>query len=408
MAEIGVELDCLEGIKVVDFTQFEAGPSCTESLAWLGAEVVKIENPTTGDPGRRLRPGQPDNDPWYFHQFNANKKSLTLNLKSPRGLEIVRSLLKKADVTVENMAPGTIERLGLGYDAVKEINPGIIYCQVKGFGEGSPYEKSLAFDMIAQASGGTMSVTGEKGQPPVKPGCTIGDTGTGMLMAISVISALFQRHTTGTGRRLQVAMQDAQLNYIRGSFMMHARTGQPPGRNGARSAFGGPPPADIYPCKPGGPNDWAYVFCSHNNPEQWRRLAAVIGRPELADAPEYVDHAKRATHAAEVDAIITAWTQTHTKHEVMRIIGEAGVPCGAVLDTGDLLAEPTFQARGIIQTQHHPSGELHMPTFPVRFDGKPPKIAPAPLLGEHTTQVFGDWLGMSERDVSGLKEDGVI
>jgi len=190
--------------------------------------------------------------------------------------------------------------------------------------------------------------------------------------------------------------------------MIHARTGQPPGRNGARSAFGGPPPADIYPCKPGGPNDWAYVFCSHNNPEHWRRLAAVIGRPELADDPEYLDHANRAKHGTEVDAIVAAWTQTHTKHEVMRIIGEAGVPCGAVLDTGDLLAEPTFQTRGIIQTQHHPSGELRMPTFPVRFDGKPPKIAPAPLLGEHTNQVFGDWLGMSERYVTGLKDDGVI
>src|SRR5437764_1005293 len=150
-----IELDCLEGVKVVDFTQFEAGPSCTESLAWLGAEVVKIENPGRGDPGRRLQPGKPDNDPWYFHQFNANKKSLTLNLKAPRGLEIVRELLKKADVTVENMAPGTIERLGLGYDEVKKLNPGIIYCQVKGFGTGSPYEKSLAFDMIAQAAGRT-------------------------------------------------------------------------------------------------------------------------------------------------------------------------------------------------------------------------------------------------------------
>jgi crotonobetainyl-CoA:carnitine CoA-transferase CaiB-like acyl-CoA transferase len=136
----GVELDCLEGVRVVDFTQFEAGPSCTEALAWLGAEVVKIENPGRGDPGRRLRPGQPDDDPWYFHQFNANKKSVTLNLKSPRGLEIVKDLLKKADITVENMAPGTIERLGLGYDAVKALNPKIIYCQVKGFGAGSPYE----------------------------------------------------------------------------------------------------------------------------------------------------------------------------------------------------------------------------------------------------------------------------
>ena len=226
MAEIGVELDCLEGVKVVDFTQFEAGPSCTESLAWLGAEVVKIENPTTGDPGRRLRPGHPDNDPWYFHQFNANKKSLTLNLKSPRGLEIVRSLLTKADVTVENMAPGTIERLGLGYDAVKEINPGIIYCQVKGFGTGSPYENSLAFDMIAQAAGGPISVTGEGDRAPVKPGPSFGDTGTGMLMAVSILGALYKRTKTGQGRRLQVAMQDAMIHYMRVPFSRTQQSGQ--------------------------------------------------------------------------------------------------------------------------------------------------------------------------------------
>ena len=186
----GMELDCLAGVRVVDFTQFEAGPSCTEALAWLGAEVVKIENPKTGDPGRRLRPGHPDDDPWYFHQFNANKKSITLNLKSPRGLEIVKELLKKADITVENMAPGTIERLGLGYDAVKQLNPGIIYCQVKGFGSGSPYEKNLAFDMIAQAAGGPISVTGDADRPPVKPGPSFGDTGTGMLMAISILARI--------------------------------------------------------------------------------------------------------------------------------------------------------------------------------------------------------------------------
>src|SRR5262247_1664418 len=160
------DLDCLAGIRVVDFTQFEAGTSCTEALAWLGAEVVKIENPKTGDPGRRLRPGKPDDDPWYFHMFNANKKSLAINLKSPRGLEIVKELLKKADVTVENMAPGTIERLGLGYDEVKKLNPSILYCSIQGFGTGSKYESGLAFDMIAQAAGGMMSVSGEPGAPP--------------------------------------------------------------------------------------------------------------------------------------------------------------------------------------------------------------------------------------------------
>src|SRR5258706_435298 len=239
MADIGVELDCLEGVRVVDFTQFEAGPSCTESLAWLGAEVVKIENPAIGDPGRRLQPGKPDNDPWYFHQFNANKKSLTLNLKSPRGLEIVRSLLAKGDVMIENMAPGTIERLGLGYDEVKKINPGIIYCQVKGFGTGSPYEKNLAFDMIAQAAGGPTSVTGEANQPPVKPGPSFGDTGTGMLMAISILGALYKRQKTGQGRRLQIAMQDAMIHYMRVPFSRTQQSGKAPPRGGSSRSIPG-------------------------------------------------------------------------------------------------------------------------------------------------------------------------
>src|SRR5512138_444623 len=256
----GIELDCLQGVKVVDFTQFEAGPSCTESLAWLGAEVVKIENPTTGDPGRRLRPGQPDNDPWYFHQFNANKKSLTLNLKSPRGIEIVRSLLKKADVTIENMAPGTIERLGLGYDEVKKINTAIIYCQVKGFGTGSPYENSLAFDMIAQAAGGPISVTGEGDRPPVKPGPSFGDTGTGMLMTVTILGALLERQRTGKGRRLQVAMQDAMLHSMRTCFAVQARTGKAAPRRAGKTVMGANAPSGLYQCRPYGSNDWVYII----------------------------------------------------------------------------------------------------------------------------------------------------
>src|SRR6267154_6821150 len=308
--------------------------------------------------------------------YNANKKSVTVNLKSPRGLSLVKEMAAKADVFIENMAPGTIEKLGLGWDELHALNPRLIYAQVKGFGEGSP-------------------------------GPTLGDTGTGMLMAISIISALYQRRTTGQGRRLQVAMQDAQLNYIRGAFANHARTGQPQERG--RAGFGPPvPPNDIYPCKPGGPNDWAYVFNSHNNPEHWRRLAKIIGRPELADDPEYLDRDKRLARADEVNAMIEAWTRQHTKHEVMRIVGEAGVPAGAVMDTADLLAEPSFESRGMIQTQEHPNGELRMPTFPVRFDGKPPKITRAPLLGEHTTEVFGSWLGIGERDIGGLKDEGAI
>src|SRR5947209_1677089 len=257
VAQLGVEIDCLEGVRVLDFTQFEAGPSCTESLGWLGAEVVKIENPTTGDPGRRLQgKGAPDSDPWYFHQFNANKKSLTINLKSPRGLEIVRELLKHADVAVENMAPGTIERLGLGYDEVKKINPGIVYCQVKGFGTGSPYEKNLAFDMIAQAAGGTFSVTGEANQPPVKPGPSFGDTGTGMLMAISILGALYKRQKTGQGRKLEVAMQDAMVHYMRVPFSRTQQSGKAQLRAGSSQSSTAMAPSALFPCKGGGPNDY--------------------------------------------------------------------------------------------------------------------------------------------------------
>jgi crotonobetainyl-CoA:carnitine CoA-transferase CaiB-like acyl-CoA transferase len=411
MAELGVELDCLDGVKVVDFTQFEAGPSCTESLAWLGAEVVKIENPTTGDPGRRLQgPGAPDNDPWYFHQFNANKKSLTVNLKSPRGLEIVRELLKKADVTVENMAPGTIERLGLGYDEVKKLNPGIIYCQVKGFGTGSPYERNLAFDMIAQAAGGPTSVTGEANQPPVKPGPSFGDTGTGMLMAISILGALYKRQKTGQGRRLQVAMQDAMIHYMRVPFSRTQLSGKAPPRGGSsRSQPGGLVPSALYPCQPGGPNDYVYVFCSRANPEHWQRLLKVIGREDLSGDERYDTNQARSQRAAEVDEIIATWTRQHSKEEAMKRIGAAGVPAGAVFDTVELMSDPSLAERGIMQTIEHPTtGKVKVPAWPVRFDGVPAKVKPSPLLGQHTTDVLSTWLGLSNAEIDGLKQDNIV
>jgi formyl-CoA transferase len=407
MSENCQDLNCLAGIRVVDFTQFEAGTSCTEALAWLGADVVKIENPKTGDPGRRLRPGKPDDDPWYFHMFNANKKSLAIDLKSPRGLALVKEMLKKADVTVENMAPGTIERLGLGYDEVKKINPGIIYCQVKGFGTGSPYEKSLAFDMIAQAAGGTISVTGEADRAPVKPGPSIGDTGTGMLMAISILGALYQRSATGQGRLLQVAMQDAMLHYMRVPFSRTQLTGKAVLRDGtSRSTPGGLTPNALYPCKPGGPNDYVYVFCSRANPEHWQRLLKVIGREDLSGDERYDTQQARSQRGAEVDEIIAAWTRQHTKEGAMKLFGSAGVPAGAVFDTLELMNDPSLAQRGIFQTIDHPAtGEVSMPSWPVRFDGSPPKVKPSPLLGQHVGDVLGSWLGMGTKELAALREE---
>src|SRR5262245_19100030 len=301
--------NCLAGLKILDLTQFEAGPSCTEALAWLGADVVKIENPGSGDPGRAIGRTSPDADALYFLQYNSQKRSAAINLKDPRGLELVKRLAKCADVIIENFAPGAIERLGLGYEAIKAVNPSIIYCQVKGFGTGSPYEKSLAFDMIAQASGGLMSVTGDEDGLPCKAGATVGDTGTGMVMAISILGAYVRRLRTGQGEHLQVAMQDAVMHYIRNAFTVMERTGgKPAPRAGSRTVGGGNPPIGVYPCKGGGPNDYVYIFTSRANPEHWTRLLKVLGREDLIGDPRYATPEARMERREEVDALVTNWT----------------------------------------------------------------------------------------------------
>ncbi len=402
---------CLTGVKILDLTQFEAGPSCTEALAWLGADVVKLENPGGGDPGRALGgPGVDKDDP-YFLLFNANKKSITVNLKDPKGLALVKELAAKADVMVENFAPGAIERLGLGADVIRKINPSIIYCQVKGFGEGSPYEKNLAFDMIAQACGGTMSITGERDGRPLKPGPSLGDTGTGMLLAISILGALYRRKETGQGDHLQVAMQDAMLHYIRIAFAAQHRTGdtKAAGRAADSSVSGANPPMGTFPTKGGGLNDHVYVFTSRANPDHWRRLLKVIGREDLIGDERFASPAARAERADEVNGMISDWTRNHTKHECMEIIGAAGVPAGAVLDTLELYNDPTFEKREIMQTIQHPKvGPFKMVGWPVRYEGKPPPITPSPLLGQNNEEVLSAWLGLDRDTIGGLKSGGVI
>jgi formyl-CoA transferase len=408
MAANAFGADCLTGVRVLDMTQFEAGPSCTETLAWLGAEVVKVENPKGGDPGRSFGvPGAKD-DP-YFLNFNANKKSITVNLKDPAGLALVKDLAAKADVMVENFAPGAIERLGLGADVIRALNPKIIYCQVKGFGEGSPYEKNLAFDMIAQACSGIMSTTGELDGRPLKPGPSLGDTGTGMLLAISILGALFRRATTGQGDHLQVAMQDAMLHYMRIAFAVQAKTGQPAPRASDTSVTGGNPPMGTFPTKGGGSNDYVYVYTSRANPEHWRRLLGVIGREDLIGDPRYDTPAARAERKAEVDEMVAAWTRRHTKHEAMEIIGAAGIPAGAVLDTMELTNDPSFEQRGIMQTIDHPTvGPFKMVAWPVRFSGSPPPVKPSPLLGANNDDVLAGWLGRTEAEISGLRANNII
>jgi crotonobetainyl-CoA:carnitine CoA-transferase CaiB-like acyl-CoA transferase len=415
MATSGPLPGYLAGVRVLDLTQFEAGPSCTEALAWLGAEVVKVENPQGGEAGRSLLgrqsgPSESQNqDSWYFLLFNANKKSITVNLKSERGLDLVKNMAKHADVMVENFAPGAIERLGLGYDVMRAVNPSIVYAQVKGFGTGGPYENNLAFDMIAQATGGVMSITGEPDGPPLKPGATLGDTGTGMLLAISILAALYRRRDTGQGERIEIAMQDAMLQYIRVALSNQATYGAAAKRNGSKVISGFAVPSGIYPCKPGGPNDYLYVYTSRTNPVHWQRLLEVIGRKDLIGDPRFDTAAARLKHEPEVDAMIAAWTRQHDKREAMRVLGGAGVPAGAIFDTMELTEEADFERRGIMQTMEHPiAGPFKMPGWPVRLGGRTPDVKPSPLLGQHTSEVLSEWLGLHADQIEQLGKDKII
>jgi len=254
-----------------------------------------------------------------------------------------------------------------------------------------------------------MSISGEPDGRPIKPGPTLGDTGTGMLLAISILGALYEKKSTGKGQRVQVAMQDAMLQYIRLAFATQARKGGPVKRAGDQTISGGNPPCGIYPCKGGGPNDYVYVYTSRTNPEHWKRLLGVVGREDLVGDARYASPEARNEREAEVNAIVSEWTRKHDKHEAMRIIGSAGIPAGAVLDTKEISEEATFYDRGILQVMDHPKvKDYRMPTWPVRHNGAPTVVKPSPLLGEHTSQVLQSWLGLNEREIDGLAQDKVV
>ena len=398
-------MKALDHIKVLDLTQFEAGPSCTELLAFLGAEVVKVESPKGGDQGRYLITEKPGVDSPYFLLLNANKKSLTLNLKNEKGKALFKQLVPHFDVMIENYGPGAIDELGLGYDVMQQINPRIIYAQVKGFGTYGPYAAYKSFDMIAQSTGGALSVTGTPETPPLKPGPTIGDTGTGVHCAVGILAALLQREKTGRGQRLEVSMQDAVVNLNRIAVLSHYFGMVPAPRAGNRIPTLAP--TDLYPCAPGGANDYAFLITTTQ--EMWESLLKAIGRADVLSDPRFVEQRTRNQHFDEIFEIIASWTRQRSKFEVMRILGEVGVPCGAVLDSGDVMANEHLIARGMITTIQHPTrGDFTMPGCAVQLTDSPVEVKPAPLLGQHTVEVLGSILGISHADLAALKEERVV
>lgn len=397
----------LSGVTVVDLTQFEAGPSCTEALAWHGADVIKVEPPKRGEPGRFSTSEQSGVDSLYFIFLNANKRGITCNLKSDTGKDLFRRLVEKADVVIENFGPGTIEKLGFGWEQIHAINPRCIFAQSKGFAEDGPFAKFLSFDMIAQATGGVMSITGLPDGPPIRPTATIGDTGTGLHTTISILSALYQRERTGKGQHLRVAMQDAMLNFCRVTFSRQPLMEGAAPRIGNTVASGAP--GALFPCKGGGPNDYCFVFVQRGQVEHWKRLCAALGREDLMEDPRFLTADDRIANRAALDEIVAAWTLTLPKREVMERLGGAGVPAGATFDIKELSEDEDMHRRGIMATTEHPvRGEVKMPVWPVKMSGSKVPLACAPLLGQHNEEVYGELLGMTPADVARLQEDGAI
>ena len=393
----------LENVTVLDLTQFEAGTSCTQALAWLGANVIKIEHPKYGDPGRRLGAGE-SIDNWYFLILNSNKRSVTLNLRDPRGKALFAELVPKADVVAENLGPGSLERLGITWEWLSALNPAIIFARVKGFGTYGPWSDYASFDMIAQATGGAMSITGDQEEEPLRPGPTIGDTGTGIHAAIGVVSAYIQRLRTGKGQPVEVAMQDAVANFVRVPTLGMYASGKAVVRRGNK---GNRPPNGLYRCKGDGINDYVYigVLGDHLYPRLWR----VAGRPELADDPEYQTARGRAAHADEIHQLVADWAAQRTKFEAMHEMGCAGVPASAVYGGEDIFDDAHLREREMIVDLDHPTRkQFSMLGNPIKLADNDTTVQCAPLLGQHNAEVYGQLLGLTAEQLASYKAEGVM
>jgi formyl-CoA transferase len=392
-------------MRILDMTQYEAGTSCTQALAWLGADVVKIEAPEYGDPGRGV--GRTENKDYsaYFCAWNANKRSVALDLRTEEGRELLLQLVPKFDVFVENYGPGVIEKLKIDYENLKKVHPGIIYARIKGFGTTGPYSSYKCMDMVAQAAAGAFSITGEADGPPMMPGPTTGDSGTGVQTAMAILAAYVQKQRTGLGQEIELSMQEAMAYYVRTRAYIGSNWGtQATGRNGN---VGGLPPVNIYPCKPFGPNDYIYLMPVTSG--HWDGLCAGIDRPDLLIDPRFETNQGRMQNGDALYQEIVDWCSTRSKYEAMEAIASAGVPCSACLDTGELYRDKHLRARGFVHDMNLPvHGEVPMLGFGPRMSESNVELTNPPRLGEHTDELLATELGLDEASISELRDSGVI
>ena len=389
-------MPALDGMRILDMTQWEAGTCCTQSLAFLGADVVKVERPNVGDPGRGRARGEAK-DAEYFLNWNSNKRSVTLHLDTPAGRQLLLDMVPHYDVFVENYGPGVVEKLDIGYDVMSAIHPQIIYVRIKGFGTSGPYAHYKCMDMVAQAAAGAFSITGEPDGPPMRPGPTMGDAGTGMQAALAVAAAWAQKLRTGEGQLIELSMQEAMTYYLRTAVSRsHFGTVPTP-----RTGNGDNPFVSLYPCKGNGAND--HVFIMAVNPRMRAGVCRAIGLPDLAAETEAgAEEANPREH-------IEAWTRTKTKAEAMSALAEEGVCASQVFETHDLFTDPHLQARGFIeQLSHAEHGDIRLLGWPARMSKSRVAMQAAPLLGEHTDNVLGEDLGLAQDAIDDLRADGAI
>ena len=399
----------------------QSGPTCTQLLAWLGADVIKVERPGSGDVTRQQLRDIPGADSLYFTMLNHNKRSTTVDAKTPEGKQILEKLVAKCDVLVENFAPGVLDRMGFTWERIQELNPRMIVGSVKGFGPG-PYQDCKVYENIAQCAGGSASTTGFDDGPPIVTGAQIGDSGTGLHLALGILAALYQRNRTGLGQKVLAAMQDGVLNLCRVKLRDQqrlARTGvlqeypqYPNGRFGAAvpragNASGGGQPGWIVKCKGWQADPNAYLYFITQAPV-WPEICRVIGKEEWVSDPNYATPDARLPRLDEVFAAIEAWTVTKTKFEAMEILNQHDIPCGPILSMKELAEEPALRATGTIVEVDHPTRGRYLTVGnPVKLSDSPTEVIRSPLLGEHTEEVLGE-LGYSAQEIAALQAKKII
>ena len=406
----------LEGLRILDMTHVQLGPSATQILAWLGADVIKVELPGRGDITRTQLRDVPDVDSLYFTMLNCNKRSITLNTKTDRGKEIFRKLIAVSDVLVENFAPGALDRQGFTWETIRTINPRIIYASGKGFGTG-PYIDCKAYETVAQAMGGSMSTTGWADGAPTSTGAQIGDSGTGIHLVAALLAAVIQREKTGRGQRVEVAMQDCVMNLCRVKMRDQQRLQHGPlkeypnkefGDTVPRSgnASGGGQPGNALKCKGGGQNDYIYVIIQ---PPGWKPLMNLVGRQELIADSAYATPEARLSHLDECFGIIEEWTQKHDKLDVMKTLNKLNVPCGPIMSLKELMEDSSLVSRGMVVDVEHPQrGTFRTVGCPLQLSDSPVEVKTSPGLGEHTDEILEKVVGYGGAEIAKAREEGAI